>query len=285
MQGANGAGVLAIGRANGVNAAGNSLVQAVDQNVFAGSILVQGPSNAGAMSKISASNTQTISTLLGGIEVFGGAGDNSLATIDPLVQTILVNGPVDVAGGSGGNADASIVSAGTQTLVNTNEDITLTGGSGAGADAIISSLGAQSIITSGDVALTGGAGINADALISSSTTQFIQAGGDIILLGGPISGSDAIISNIGAQQGCSLLTFLCGAPQTLVAGGSIILSPGIGNAIIEGGQASNSTGAGVFLSSDATQQTLANMDELGLAFDALSPGDDSDIGRKVPICR
>jgi hypothetical protein len=239
----------------------------------------------GSLSKLSANNTQTISTLLGGIEISGGTGDNSLATIDPLVQAILVNGPVDVAGGSGGNADASIVSAGIQNLVNTNGDVSLTGGSGAGADAIISSLSAQSIISLGDVTLAGGTGINADALISSTTTQFIQAGGDISLTGGPISGSDAIISNIGAQQGCSLLTFLCGAPQTLVAGGSIILSPGIGNAIIEGGQASNSTGAAVFLSSDATQQTLANMDEFGLAFDALSPGEDGDIGRKVPICR
>jgi filamentous hemagglutinin family protein len=286
MQGANGAGLLSIGRANGVDAAGNSLVQAVDQNVFAGSIVVQGPSGAGNTSKLSATNVQTISTLLGGIEVSGGAGDNSLATVDPITQTILTNGSADVSGGSGGNADGSIVSAGTQTLVNTNGDVTLTGGSGAGADAIISSLGAQNIISSGNVALTGGTGINTDALISSSTTQFIQAGGDISLIGGPISGSDAIISNIGAQQGCSLLSFQCGAQQTLLAGGSIILSPGIGNALIEGGFSSNSTGVGAFLSADTTQQTLANMDEFGSAFDALAPGEeDPDIGRKVPICR
>jgi filamentous hemagglutinin family protein len=286
MQGANGAGLVSIGHANGVDAAGNSLVQAVDQNVFAGSIVVQGPSGAGNTSKLSATNVQTISTLLGGIEVSGGAGDNSLATVDPITQTILTNGSIDVAGGNGGNADGSIVSAGTQTLVNTNGDVTLTGGSGSGADAIISSLGAQSITSAGDVALTGGTGINTDALISSSTTQFIQAGGDISLIGAPISGSDAIISNIGAQQGCSLLTFQCGAPQTLIAGGSIILSPGIGNALIEGGFSSNSTGAGSFLSADTTQQTLANMEEFGSAFDALAPGEeDPAIGREVPICR
>ncbi|MCI3952567.1 MAG: hypothetical protein K0R53_2065, partial [Burkholderiales bacterium] len=49
---------------------------------------------------------------------------------------------------------------------------------------------------------------------------------------------------------------------------------------------SNSAGAGAFLSSDATQQTLANLDELFLAFDALAPGtDEPDVGRRVPICR
>jgi hypothetical protein len=72
----------------------------------------------------------------------------------------------------------------------------------------------------------------------------------------------------------------------LIAGGSIILSPGIGNALIEGGFSSNSTGAGSFLSADTTQQTLANMDEFGSAFDALAPGEeDPAIGREVPICR
>jgi hypothetical protein len=232
MQGFAGSGVFAIGQANGVDAAGNSLVQAVDQNVFSGSILVQGPSGAGATSKLSATNTQTISTLLGGIEVFGGTGDNSLATIDPLIQTILVNGSVVLEGGSGpgANADASIVSSGSQTIFATNGDISLTGG---------------------------------------QTT-----------------GSDAIISNLGAQQGCSLLSFSCGQPQTLFATGSIILSQPLGSALIEGGLSSNSTGAGAFLSADATQQTLANMDEFGFAFDALAPGtEEPDLTRRTPICR
>ena len=75
----------------------------------------------------------------------GGLGDNSLATLDPVTQTILVNGPVDVTGGDGGNADASIVSSGVQTILNTNGGITLTAGPGAGADAIISSAGGQSL--------------------------------------------------------------------------------------------------------------------------------------------
>jgi filamentous hemagglutinin family protein len=232
MQGGAGSGVLAVGQANGVDAAGNSLVQAVDQNVFTGSILVQGPSGAGATSKLSATNTQTISTLLGGIEVFGGTGDNSLATIDPLIQTILVNGSVVLEGGSGpgANADASIVSSGPQTIFATNGDISLTGG---------------------------------------QTT-----------------GSDAIISNLGAQQGCSLLSFLCGQPQTLVASGSIILTQPLGSALIAGGLSSNSTGAGAFLSADVTQQTLANMDELLFAFDALAPGiEEPDVTPRVPICR
>ena len=156
----------------------------------------------------------------------------------------------------------------------------------AGADAIISSLGGQSLTSGGDIILTGGTGANSDALISTVTTQSIIAGGDIFLTGGPILGSDAIISNIGAQQSCSLLQFSCGAQQNIFAGGSIILSPGSGLAVIEGGFASNSTGAASFLTADATQQTLANWDELTGAFDTLAPEtEDPNFGRRAPICR
>jgi hypothetical protein len=261
------------------------MVQAVDQTVFAGSILVQGPSGSGGLSKLSSTNSQTISTLLGGVTVVGGAGDNSLATVDPLTQTVVSNGSFDVSGGGGGNADGSIVSGGTQTLINTSGDIVLTGGSGSGADAIISSLGGQSLTSGGDIILAGGTGANSDALISTVTTQSIVAGGDITLTGGPILGSDAIISNIGAQQGCSLL-LSCGAQQDIFAGGSVILSAGSGLAVIEGGFASNSSGAASFLSADTTQQTLANWDELTGAFDTLAPdAEDANFGRGAPICR
>jgi trimeric autotransporter adhesin len=283
MQGTNGSGLLAIGQANGVNATGNSLIQAVDQNIFAGSIHVQGPSGAGATSKLSATNVQTISTVLGGLTVTGGFGDNSLATVDPVTQTILVNGPVDVTGGDGANADASIVSGGTQTILNTNGGLTLTAGPGTGSDAIISSLGAQTLTSAGNVAVSGSTGPSADAIITTSGVQTITAGGNITLTGGTASGSDAIISNIGGQQGCALL-FSCGQQQTLTP--TPILTQGAGSAIVEGGFAANSSAAGSILTADATQQTLSNMDELNDAFGTLEPdGEEPDITRRVPICR
>jgi filamentous hemagglutinin len=284
MQGPNGSGLLALGQANGVSAMGNSLVQAVDQSVFAGSVHVHGPSGAGATSKLSATNVQTISTLLGGLTVTGGLGDNSLATVDPVTQTILVNGPVNVTGGDGGNADASIVSGGAQTILNTNGGMTLTAGFGAGSDAIISSAGGQSLTSAGDISVSGSAGPNSDAIITTSGAQTITAGGDITLTGGTGSGSDAIISNIGGQQGCALL-FSCGQPQTLSP--DPILTQGTGSAIVEGGfAATSSSAAGSILTADATQQTLSNMEELDTAFDTLAPdSEEPDITRRVPICR
>jgi len=149
-------GVLKVGD---VDVAGVSRIKAVDQNVFAGSIVVQSGSGAGSIAELKATNTQTITTLIGGIEVIGGAGDNSLAQIDPMTQTILVNGPVEITGGSGINAIAQIVNgSGTQTIIATNGDITLTGGTGAGADALIESLGTQTIGTSGTISLNPVAG-------------------------------------------------------------------------------------------------------------------------------
>ena len=135
-------GLLSVGDENAV---GNSLIQATDQSVFAGSILAQGGAGAGSLSKLSATNTQTISTLRGGIQVFGGIGTDSLATIDPLIQIILANGSVVLVGGPGlgTNADASIISSGPQTIFASNGDISLTGGLAIGSDAIISNLAAQ----------------------------------------------------------------------------------------------------------------------------------------------
>ncbi|MGQ0523486.1 MAG: two-partner secretion domain-containing protein [Betaproteobacteria bacterium] len=231
MQGSSsGSGLLSIGSANGVDAAGNSLVLATDQTVFAGSILVQGPTGSGALSKLSATNAQNVSTLLGGIDVLGGTGADSLATVDPLVQVLLVNGPISLLGGQGPgtNADASIVSGGSQTILGTSGGITLTGG---------------------------------------QTT-----------------GSDALISNLGAQQGCSLISFSCGQTQTITP--TPTLSQMVGSAFTAGGIASNSTGAGAIISADATQQTLANQDEFGSAFDTLAPdSEDPMFGRRAPICR
>jgi filamentous hemagglutinin family protein len=157
-------GTLTIGDASAV---GNSLIQAVDQSVFARSILIQAGSGAGSTAKLTASNTQTLTTLQGGISLTGGSGNNSLASIDPLVQTILSNGTVSLLGGVGGNADASIVSSGSQTVFTTNGNITLMGGSGSGADAFISSFGTQLISTTGNITLQPVVG---DAFISGGPT-------------------------------------------------------------------------------------------------------------------
>ncbi|HWO42329.1 MAG TPA: hypothetical protein VNO43_11055, partial [Candidatus Eisenbacteria bacterium] len=66
----------------------------------------------------------------------------------------------------------------------------------------------------------------------------------------------------------------------------ILLIPGVGNALIEGGFASNSGAIAVVLSADATQQTLATADEFGRSFDWLAgAAEGSDFERRVPICR
>jgi hypothetical protein len=136
-----------------VNALGTSLVHAIDQSVFASNILIQS-GGANSVSKLSADNTQTITTLQGGIDILGGSGANSLATIDPLSQTILSNGLISLLGGSGTNAFASIVSAGSQLIFTSNGDISILGGTGTGADAFIISAGSpQTIFASGSIIL------------------------------------------------------------------------------------------------------------------------------------
>jgi filamentous hemagglutinin family protein len=148
---------------------GNSLVLATDQAVFAGSIVIEGGQAADSASKLSASNTQAITTLQGGIDILGGSGTNSLATIDPIIQTILVNGPLFLLGGSGSNADASIVSTGAQTILTTNGNILLTGGPGSGADAFISGGSPQQIFASGSIILQP---VTGDAFISGPPSVF-----------------------------------------------------------------------------------------------------------------
>jgi hypothetical protein len=156
-------GVLMVGD---TAAAGTSRIASVDQNLFARAITIQGPAGAGKKSELKASGTQIITTLNGGVAVFGGSGDNTLAQIDPVTQTILVNGPIEIVGGSGLNAIAQILSGtGTQTIFATNGDITLTGGTGAGADALIESLGTQTISATGSIVPTSTPG-GGNALIS-----------------------------------------------------------------------------------------------------------------------
>ena len=95
--------------------------------------------------------------LSGNLEVLGGAGANSLAQIDPVVQDIQVNGSVIVQGGSGVNAIAQIVSQGTQNITATG-DINVIGGTGAGAEASIIAIGIQDLFASGSIVLTQNAG-------------------------------------------------------------------------------------------------------------------------------
>ena len=267
MQAAGTSGILKLGD---VNARGTSLIQAVDQNVFAGSIVVQS-GDVGSLSKLSSSNNQTISTLLAGIQVLGGSGADSLATIDPVTQTILSNGTVALTGGSGGNADASIVSAGTQSITTTSGDIALAGGSGAGADAFISSLGAQTLLASDNIALVGGGGSNADASIVTAGPQIVTAAtGDITLTGGTGPGADAFLSG--------------GPPQTISApGGSIVLTQAAGSAFISGPPTPATTTL-----IDTTSLILPLQEDLSTAlFEITPPGEETDptLTRRVPICR
>jgi filamentous hemagglutinin family protein len=148
------AGVIVGGTQAGTAVAGTSRIKAIDQNIFAGTIWVEtGATNS--LSEIKATNDQVISTLNGGIRILGGAGDNTLAQIDPVNQTIVVNGGIDVVGGSGVNAVAQILNGtGAQTLLATNGNIALTGGTGVGANALITSGGLQTVGASGTIALT-----------------------------------------------------------------------------------------------------------------------------------
>ena len=156
MQGATLNGVLTVGD---VAAAGKSRIGAVDQVIFAKSVLVQtgGPA-AGTQSEIKSTGKQVMSILNGSLQVLGGSGNNSLAQIDPTDQNILVNGNVDVTGGSGINSVAQITSQGTQTLWTTNGGITVTGGTGAGSNASITSTGVQSLSASGGITTISTAG-------------------------------------------------------------------------------------------------------------------------------
>lgn len=153
------AGLIVGGTSAGTAVAGTSRIKAVDQTIFAGTIWVETGLNSASptqrFSEIKATNNQVITTLNGGIRILGGAGDNTLAQIDPVNQTIVVNGGIDVVGGSGVNAVAQILNGtGAQTLLATNGNIALTGGTGVGANALITSGGLQTVGASGTIALT-----------------------------------------------------------------------------------------------------------------------------------
>ncbi|MBL8385943.1 MAG: hypothetical protein JNM90_22860, partial [Burkholderiales bacterium] len=157
-------------------ATGTSRIVAVNQDVFARSISVLGGAAAGANAKIDVSGIQNVSlvssssTPTAGITVTGGAGGTAL--IDPVTQTILSNGTINVTGGAGPGTVAGIVGTGDQTILVTSGgagSIAVAGGSGANAFGQITSAGdVQRIGTSGGFTLTGGAGTNADAIIGAN---------------------------------------------------------------------------------------------------------------------
>lgn len=150
-------------------AAGLSRIGAVNQTVFAKSVLVQ-TGATGSRSELKSSGIQAIRVLNGNLDVRGGSGNNTLAQIDPTDQNIVVNGNINIVGGSGVNALAQVVSAGVQNI--TANNINVTGGSGAGAAASITALGIQTL--NGNVVLTpnvGGAMVGGASVVNNSVTS------------------------------------------------------------------------------------------------------------------
>jgi hypothetical protein len=246
-----------------VNALGTSRLRAGDpasatlanQTIFAKSILVQsGLTNS--LSELKATGAQVITTLQGGISVLGGSGNDTLAQIDPILQTILANGTILVQGGSGTNSVAQIVAnTGTttngQTIVTTNGDIVLTGGSAAGSAALIDNLGSSS---------------------------FVGTTGSILLTAGASPGADAIIA---VGNGPGTLTFVCGSSCTLSPVG---LSPTAGILANQVGSSSSGSAAianattPILLAEQTIEQVLVELTPYGI-------GEEAFLTRRAPGCR
>ena len=149
---------------------GTSLVQAVDQSVFAGSITVQSGSGPGSLSKLGATGTQYLSTLPGGISVLSGSGAGSAATIDPTLQSLVANGTIFITGAGG---PASILAAGPQTITITNGALNMLG-TGPNAQAtLVTTSPTQNILASGGRTIGPFASIGA----GSATAALTPGGG------------------------------------------------------------------------------------------------------------
>ncbi|HNE42079.1 MAG TPA: filamentous hemagglutinin N-terminal domain-containing protein [Rhodocyclaceae bacterium] len=172
-------------------ATGNSTISAAgNQNIFARFISILG-GNAGGDAKIDVAGNQTISlvastaTPSAGINVQAGAGGK--ASIDPVVQTIVSGGPIDVLAGTAAAATASILATGDQTILVTLGDVTVAGGSALDAIAQITTSGASQLIAAaGTINLVAGtAGMNADAIVGagggSGINLFACGGGTCVL--------------------------------------------------------------------------------------------------------
>ena len=155
-------------------AAGLSRIGAVNQTIFAKSIRVQ-TGATGSRSEIKSSGVQVIRVLNGDLDVLGGSGNNTLAQIDPINQNIVVNGNLNIIGGTGINAVAQVVSAGIQNI--TANSIFVTGGSGAGSSAALTATGLQTL--NGNLVITqnvGGAMVTGGAPVSVNTTGSVNTG-------------------------------------------------------------------------------------------------------------
>jgi hypothetical protein len=252
-----------------VNAAGTSRVRAGDplvatplgnQTIFAKSISVQA-GLVNSISELKATGTQVISTMQGGIDVLGGSGDNSLAQIDPVQQTILSNGPISVIAGSGVNANAQIIAAsGTtlngQTILTTNGDITLEAGGPSGTSA------SSAFIT------------------NTGSSSFVGAAGEIFLTPGTVAGADAII-NVG--NGPGVLTVSCGLGCSLPPVGASPTGGVLANS--SGGPSGGSTAV---VALEAVNPVLTFEESLDLLLIEIAPAgvtEDPNLLRRAPTCR
>ena len=164
------------------SALGSALVSGANQDIFARSILIRGGTQTSATARLDATGTQTISiltpssTIAAGITVAGGAG--GFASLDPTVQTIVSNGPIQVQGGSGPGTYAQIDSSGPQTVLVTGpataDSVRIAGGGGDGAYAAITTTHPDMVLgTSGGITLTGGSGANADAVFGNGPSNAV----------------------------------------------------------------------------------------------------------------
>jgi hypothetical protein len=164
-------------------AAGTSQVRAADQAVFAGALVVQSGS-AGSVSKLAATGTQAISLVappppaatppgphpLSGITLAGGSGTGALTAIDPTLQSIVSNGPVDMTAVGG---PTSLLANGPQTFIVTNGPLNLSG-SGSAAQTVINTTAPASqqiVLASGGINIGPFASIGGGPELATSATD------------------------------------------------------------------------------------------------------------------
>jgi hypothetical protein len=255
-----------------VNAVGTSRVRAgdpaapatlVNQMIFAKSISIQS-GLVNSISELKATGAQVITTLQGGIDVLGGSGNNSLAQIDPTLQTILSNGSINVIAGTGVNANAQIIAAtGTtlngQTILTTNGDIVLEAGGPSGTSA------SSAFIT------------------NTGSSSFVGTSGEFFFTPGTVPGADAII-NVG--NGPGVLTFVCGAdPSCSLPPVGASPTGGILANGVPGGSSPPSSGSTIVAS--ATNPILTAEQNLEQVLVEVAPegiGEDPLLTRRAPGC-
>lgn len=181
-----------------------AVTQGINGNGAASQLVFQGGNAAGESIAISGSSTQTISTsdsVTSGISFIGGGGANSSVTLSYSgagTQTVQ-GGMVEVRGGLGTDALATITTASGAQFIAATTDVKVTGGGAAGASASITNTsalvqrvgqtqcgafcGAPSYLTD-NVIVQGGTG--ASASIVAAGTQKIQANIDIQVAGGSV---------------------------------------------------------------------------------------------------